>query len=135
MDRLSVSEAAARLGVTPDAVRQRIRRDTIEYEKTEDGRYYVYLTKDDGRRDGVQDAVVDRLKDENEFLRRELERKDHLLAMALERIPALESPPDTPSEQRESPLTDEEGSPGTQAPPGPDAKTRRSWWRAFFGLE
>lgn len=96
MDRLSVAEAATRLGVTPDAVRQRIRRDTIEYEKTEDGRYYAYLTKDDGRRDGVQDAVVDRLKDENEFLRQELERKDHLLAMALERIPALEEAPEAP---------------------------------------
>ena|SRR5215208_7212741 len=74
MDRVSVSEAATRLGVTPDAVRQRIRRGTIEYDKTEDGRYYVYLTAHDSRRDGVQKTLIERLHDENEFLRRELER-------------------------------------------------------------
>ena len=86
MDRLSVSEAAARLGVTPDAVRQRIRRSTIEYDKTEDGRYYVYLTPQDNRHDTVQDALanalVERLKDENTFLRRELERKDAILIVS-----------------------------------------------------
>jgi len=57
MDRVTVSEAATRLGVTPDAVRQRIRRGTIEYEKTEDGRYYVYMTEQDGRHDGVPEGV------------------------------------------------------------------------------
>ena len=134
MDRVSVSEAATRLGVTPDAVRQRIRRGTIEYEKTEDGRYFVFLTPHDGRRDGVQDGVqkvlIERLHDENEFLRRELERKDHLLAMALERIPALE---EAPSEPRESDLSasEERGSDGG-VPPGPEQ--RRSWlYRFFFG--
>src|SRR5215212_4511116 len=130
MDRVSVSEAATRLGVTPDAVRQRIRRGTIEYDKTEDGRYYVYLTAHDSRQDGVQKVLIERLHDENEFLRRELERKDHLLAMALERIPALE---EAPSEPRESDLSasEERGSDGG-VPPGPEQ--RRSWlYRFFFG--
>ena len=139
MDRVTVSEAATRLGVTPDAVRQRIRRDTIAYEKTEDGRYYVYLTPQDGRRDSVGDGVrkvlVDRLHNENEWLRRELERKDHLLAMALERIPAIEAPEEAPPEPRESPETGADGS-----GKGEEAHTPRSddpavpWWRRLFGL-
>jgi hypothetical protein len=41
-------------------------------------------------------------------------RKDHLLAAALERIPALEPPP----EARESPETPSEPVPGTQSAPG-----------------
>src|SRR3954465_11248346 len=100
MERLSVSEAALRLGITPDAVRQRIRRGTIKYEKTKDGRYYVYLTPQDTRHDGVQNALVDRLMDENAFLRRELERKDAILMTLAQRIPELEAPP----EPRESPV-------------------------------
>jgi hypothetical protein len=35
--------------------------------------------------------------------------RDHLLAAALERIPAIEAPPDTPSDSRESPVTAPEG--------------------------
>jgi DNA-binding transcriptional MerR regulator len=101
VDRVSVSVAASRLGVTPDAVRQRIRRGTIEYQKTEDGRYYVYLTPQDGRRDGVQNALVDRLVDENAFLRRELERKDAILLNMTEAMKSLEAPRD----EREPPVT------------------------------
>src|SRR5215207_9121233 len=107
MERLSVAEAATRLGVTPDAVRQRIRRDTISYEKTEEGRYFVYLTEDDGRRQprlGVHDALVDRLKDENEWLRREVERKDTIIMSMSEGLKALEAP----LEPRESPVSSSE---------------------------
>jgi len=42
-ERLSASDATKLLNVTPEAVRQRIRRGTIEYERTEDGRYFVYV--------------------------------------------------------------------------------------------
>ncbi len=130
MDRLTVAEAAEQLGVTQDAVRQRIRRNTIEHERTEDGRVYVYLTEDDAKVDdvhhAVQKAVIERLEGENEFLRRELERKDHLLAAALERIPPqLEAPP----QPRESPEPVAEGG-GT----GDVHKEEgRPWWRRLFG--
>ena len=58
------------------------------------------------------------LQDQVEYLRRELEvrteenrRKDHLLAAALERIPALEPPTETTGEPP--------GAPESAAPPGP----------------
>ena len=62
MDRLTMAEAAKRLGVTKDAVRKRVQRGNIPYEKAEDGVVYVYLdrgdtgprTEDDGPRTGGQ---------------------------------------------------------------------------------
>jgi hypothetical protein len=82
------------------------------------------------------------LKDQVENLQRELEvrndelrRKDHLLAAALERIPAIE-PADTLSEPREAPVKGSEEPHSTHAPLEPqEPSQRRSWWRAFFGLE
>jgi excisionase family DNA binding protein len=43
IERLTVAQAAARLGVSQDAVRKRIKRGTIEYEQGQDGRLHVYL--------------------------------------------------------------------------------------------
>jgi hypothetical protein len=42
-DRVTVQEAARRLGVKDDAIRKRIQRGTLEHDKGEDGRVYVYL--------------------------------------------------------------------------------------------
>jgi excisionase family DNA binding protein len=111
LDRVTVAEAAERLGISQDAVRQRIRRGTIDYERTEEGRLYVYLTPEDTEPDlvpyTVPKALVEHLQREIDFLRKELERKDHLLAAALERIPvALEAPP----KAKESPVSPSEES-------------------------
>jgi hypothetical protein len=44
LDRaLTVADAASALGITQDAVRKRIRRGTIQSEKDESGRIYVYV--------------------------------------------------------------------------------------------
>jgi excisionase family DNA binding protein len=131
MDRLTVAEAAERLGVTQDAVRQRVRRNTIEHERTEDGRVYVYLTEEDAQPDAVpyavQKALVEELRDRIRYLEEESRRKDHLLAAALERIPpAIEAPP----EPRESPVSSSE-----DEARGEDRgeEERRPWWRRVFG--
>jgi excisionase family DNA binding protein len=42
-ERLTVQEAAHRLGVSESAVRKRIKRGTLRREKTEDGRILVYM--------------------------------------------------------------------------------------------
>ena len=41
--RVTISEAAARLGVTEGAIRKRIQRGSLLKEQREDGRVYVYL--------------------------------------------------------------------------------------------
>jgi hypothetical protein len=138
--RLTVPEAAAELGTTSEGVRSRIKRGTLRTAR-ESGRVWVILDTDQPRPGGASTGdraadraeLVDELRERVAFLERELEtrteenrRKDHLLAAALERIPAIEAP--------ESPETPAESAPNTTG--GPEAETPaepRPWWRRVFG--
>lgn len=55
-DRITVQEAARRLGVKDDAIRKRVQRGTLEHDKGPDGRVFVYL-------DATHDAAEDLYKD------------------------------------------------------------------------
>jgi excisionase family DNA binding protein len=148
LDKLTVAQAANRLGVTQDAVRKRIARGTIRHEKDKEGRIFVYLdtfeteskTDQDNERDAESKTVSDddqdkytrSLEDQIDFLRRELERKDTIIMSLTQRIPELEASP----EPREGHVTaSEEADKGTTPPEQQEPSQRRSWWRAFFGLE
>lgn len=50
----TVAEAAARLGVTPDAIRRRLHRGTLAGDKTDDGQWRVWLPDLDPERDPEQ---------------------------------------------------------------------------------
>ena len=153
MDRLTVQEAADRLGVKEDAVRKRIQRGSLIHEK-EDGRVYVYL---DVTQDAAQDAsypqaqvdgsggLVEELRGQVAYLRERLDeergarteerrRHDMLLARLMQRIPELEPP----REQRDGRETVVEHPDGAEAPAGNgDHQTdseRHSWWRRLFGV-
>src|SRR5215218_3185912 len=136
--RLTVREAAAELGTTSEGVRSRIKRGTLRTER-ESGRVWVILDTDQPRPGGAPTGdraddraeLVDELRERVAFLERELEtrteenrRKDHLLAAALERIPAIEAPesPETPSDSAGDTVTPSEAE--TPAEP---------WWRRWFG--
>ncbi len=137
--RYTVNEAAEVLGISAEAVRARMNRGTLPKEKDEDGTVYVRLdaahTHTNGRTNGdhtADHAALDSLafqlmQDQIAFLRAELERKDHLLARALERIPAIEAPPG----ERGSSVRAADGAEEDQ-PRGEEE--RRSWWRRFFDL-
>src|ERR687890_178351 len=123
LDRLTVAQAADRLGVTQDAVRKRIARGTIRHDKDHEGRIFVYLdtfereskTNQDNGQDGASETVSDvdqdkytrSLEDQIGFLRQELERKDTIIMSLTQRIPELEAapapqePPETASEESE----------------------------------
>jgi len=145
-----LKEAADALGVSKDAVRQRIRRGTLRSDKGEDGRVYVYLdaSADDVHADAPREvaadpALVDELRDRVRYLERQVEeerdarrRADTLLAQLMQRIPELEAPPETPSDERESPDTVEQEP--EWAEPRPDAPgaqegVQRPWWRRVLG--
>ncbi len=137
--RYTVNEAAEILGISAEAVRARMNRGTLPKEKDGDGTVYVRLdgarTHTNGRTNGdhtADHAAPDSLafqlmQDQIAFLRAELERKDHLLARALERIPAIEAP----SDERGSSVRAAEGADEGTADGGGE---RRSWWRRFFDL-
>jgi hypothetical protein len=89
VDRLTIQEAARRLGISEGAVRKRVARKTLQHDKDDDGRVYVYL--DAGGRRGVdsgQDAGVDpnssalisRLESEVAFLRDQVQRQQEIMA-------------------------------------------------------
>jgi hypothetical protein len=145
-ERLSVPDAAKRLGISEGALRQRINRGTIEHEKDADGRVYVFVQDTHGEQYGEQygdvGQVVEILREQNVHLREQLDQEREanrenrrLLAAALERIPALEAPP----EPRESSETvSEEPGRGTAPDEGQGQHhpvERPSWWRRFFGFE
>jgi transposase-like protein len=95
-ERVTVQEAARQVGITESAVRKRVQRALLGHNKEADGRLYVYLDTQDPDRDKVQDSSYDmlvrRLENENEFLPRELERKDPILLNMTEAIKALNPP-------------------------------------------
>ena len=68
-DRLDISTAAAQMGITPEAIRKRIARGTLEATK-EDGRWYVIP---DSRNNHRQDAGEDTRQDAGQDARRHVQ--------------------------------------------------------------
>jgi excisionase family DNA binding protein len=60
VDRITVQEAARRLGVKDDAIRKRIQRGTLDHDKDPEGRVFVYL-------DATHDAAEDSYKDTTRY--------------------------------------------------------------------
>lgn len=152
--RLTVWEASEALGITVEAVRGRIKRGTIGYEREGD-RVYVLLDADrsasrpdqDDDRPNDRSELVALLRDQLEDLRSDRDawreqarRSDYLLGSAMERTRELEgrlrelgAPQDAPPAPRESPEGAEAGGDKGDVPPQPQAATSRPWWRRVFG--
>ncbi len=164
-ERLTVSQAAAALGISAEAVRQRIKRGTIEHEKV-DGTVYVLVGGDGTRQDTDRTTdrmqeraeLVEELRDRVAFLERELERRGNELeqrgieatryqeivvgltqanARLSARVPEL--PAASYEEPREPPESAREGEPGTNTTPAsasPQTGAQpRSWWRRLIGFD
>ncbi len=83
MLRVTIREAANRLGVTEAAIRKRIQRGSLDKELGSDGRVYVYLDlrqdmshpKSQVYRDPLVKALVEELRDRVAFLERALDQR------------------------------------------------------------
>ncbi len=156
-DGVPMREAADRLGISVAAVRQRIRRGTLESFKGEDGRWYVRIpivpnAVPDGVPDGVSpaddltSALLDTLRSENAFLRGEMEVRNRELADRTREVQELHVmlqtaqrliPANVPTTS-DAARADEQGSPRQHtpvAPGGVQREIRPSWWRRLFGME
>ena len=159
-DKVTIQEAARRLGVKEDAIRKRIQRRSMRHEKAEDGRVYVWVdaaqdtTRDTGQttqdayQDTAQDERVEDLREQVGYLRSQLDeerearrRADTIIAQLARTteeqartIRELEAPSEPPPEERESPETAAEPHPSTAAPPEPETPAEpRPWWRRVLG--
>ncbi len=150
--RVDLRTAALLLGISSDAVRKRAKRGSMHYETGVDGKLYVWVdegvpspgeTDDYPREAGDhREELVEELRGQVDYLQgiigtrdRELSEMRRLLAGALERIPEIEAPRDSPPEPRDGRETASEDEPGTGTPAGDTGEPRRSWWRRFFGFE
>jgi hypothetical protein len=133
----TLSEAARILGTSEGALRQRIRRGTLESFK-EESRVYVYLPRTDTVQDDVHtlesQTLISEIQARVELLEQELERAHErdretrrLLAAALERIPPQLEAPETPPESSVTSDT----RPTTPGPTETPTETR-PWWRRVF---
>lgn len=140
MERLSVAEAARRLGVSPEAIRKRIKRGTIDHDQDPGGLTHVYVEVDNPVGNPSGDAVgnpdspalISQMQARIDSLERQLEEANtrdrenrRLLAAALE-MRQLEGrgDPDRTYNAEEPPASAE----GSNRSPN-----WRSWWRGLFG--
>ena len=143
-ERMTVADAAERLGITKEAVRKRISRRTLRSDKDPDGTVRVYLppsgttsTTPVGDRDLLHQEQRERIA----YLERQVEeerearrRADTLLARLMDRVPELEAPTDRPPSPREGPEPGEEQQGRGNAPQQAQTATSpRPWWRRLFG--
>jgi hypothetical protein len=149
--RLTVAEASEVLGITVEAVRGRIKRGTLDHERTDKG-VFVFLESDqsDDRTRPDTDQTADRLQSDSAALisakdetiatlrdQLEAERQAHaearrLLMAALERIPPQLEAPSEASEASEAAEEQGRGQPRSDAP-SPQEGARRPWWRRLLG--
>jgi excisionase family DNA binding protein len=162
MDRVTVAEAAQRLGVSQDAVYKRIKRGTIPWDKDEDGKTFVFVEEIDESTDGLESStdestdrlktstdasgasstygstelLLDELRDRVRFLEGELEDRREEARRKDSIIMALtQRVPEleAPAEPREAPETvSEHASKGDDVPQGPQEPTQRRSWLYRF---
>jgi hypothetical protein len=136
--RLPVSEAAVQLGISAEAVRSRLKRNTLRSVK-DGATVYVLLAPDQSRPDadqtGDQTELVDALRNQVTYLREqlavrdeEIRRRDHIIVGMVERLPpALEAPPTEASGDTTPRPKHKKTKTTAQRPTGVP------WWRGWFG--
>jgi hypothetical protein len=150
---VTVDEAARHLGLTVDAVRKRVQRRQIAYEKDDAGRVQIILDEGETLQDespdttgqvaGARADLVEELRDRVNYLERVLEderearteerrRHDTLMAQLMQRIPELEASPEPPEAAETSDEQQGRGRPRS-ATGGAQEGAQRSWWRRVFG--
>jgi hypothetical protein len=132
--RFTVAEAAKRLNVSEAAIRQRIQRESIAYEKDEaTNRVYIILDEEENRLDNVEHRsereLIDTLQEQLRLEREASAELRRIVAGLVQRVPELEAP----SEARESPESAGEGYGSTQTREEPQETISRPWWRRVFG--
>jgi len=131
LEKLTLAEAGQALGISPDAVRMRIKRGSMQAEKGEDGRWLVWVDTEQAAAEREAEREPDAAGE------REPEREGELSAEALRaRIGILEARLEELREERDflrsqlNNLTFARGMEAQRALPNPE---RRRWWGRLWG--
>jgi excisionase family DNA binding protein len=137
-ERVTVADAAERLGISKEAVRKRIARGTLRADKDADGTVRVYVPPSEtASGTAAAPELLEELRDRLRYVEGQLEaeRSAHaearrLLLAALERIPPqLEAHSQEPSESPTSATEEPQRAEPRPATGGPQQATERPWWR------
>jgi DNA-binding transcriptional MerR regulator len=130
LEQLTLIEAGQALGISPDAVRMRVKRGSLQGEKDAEGRWLVWVD--------VEQAAAEREaeREPDAIGERDLEREGELSAEALQarvavleaRLEAIESERDFLRKQVDT-LIFAQGMAAQKALPNP---ARRNWWARLF---
>jgi hypothetical protein len=147
--RLTVPEAAQALGISPEAVRNRLSRGTLDSAK-EDGTVYVLLEADMVRHTddvshdipGDAEALITAKDETIRVLREQLEAEREasaelrrIVAGLVQRVPELEAAPEpqeSPKSAGAAPETPDTAEPRSTTEEQQEP-TSRPWWRRMFG--
>jgi len=134
LEKLTLVEAGQALGISPDAVRMRIKRGSMQAEKGEDGRWLVWVDTEQAAAEREAEREPDAAGE------RELEHEERELRELAARIEALEARLEELRGERDflrrqvENLTFAQGmaaqAQAQKALPNPE---RRSWWARLWG--
>jgi hypothetical protein len=148
--KVTIREAAARLGVTEAAIRKRIQRGSLGKEMGQDGRVYVSLDssqdKSHPESQVESEGLVESLQDQITFLRaqldvraEEIQRRDVIISQLTQanaalaaRVPELEAAQEL-SEHAEEPADSAVGVQGQPTSSEEPSGSDRPWYRRWFG--
>lgn len=143
---MTVPDAARALGISPEAIRNRLSRGTLGSER-ESGTVYVLIDRDMARytddMPGESGALTSQMQARIESLEHQLEEANErdrenrrIIAALTSRIPAIEAP----QEPTRAPETAAEGSEGAEHRPyaagaqeATEPRSRTPWWRRVLG--
>ena|SRR5829696_926303 len=148
---ITVADAARILGVSKQAVRQRIYRDTIPHRKGEEGTVFVRITEDNPETnveshdentgytgDGGRE-LIDELRNRVGFLERQLETEQaasaelrRIVAGLVQRVPELEAAPEARESPERAARTSDTAEPRSTTEEQQEP-TSRPWWQRIFG--
>ena len=142
-ERVTVQEAARRLGITESAVRKRAQRGHLQSQKTTEGkkeRLYIFLDPDEDKfPESFRERYMNSLEDRVQTLEDEVYRQQAIILNMTEAMKAISPPVHEPSEApepRESAETVEEQQGRGQPHPatgGAQEGMQRPWWRRVLG--
>ena len=142
-----MAEAAQRLGITKEAVRKRISRKTLHFDKDPDGTVRVYVppsgtaaaTFDRDELIAELRARIEDLRTDRDAWRDQARRSDYMASTALERTRELEDrlrELEAPPGEREATETVEDEAQEAQPRPAKvesQEPVQRPWWRRVLG--